>query len=66
MLYNNPSFIEKLVQAKRDDTLREIHGFYEHEFLNTSKPILKSGIRPKVLRFVGAIAFLAWLVIIIS
>ena len=66
MFPSNPSFVEKLVQAKQEETYREIRGFDEREFLNFQEPIIKIVFIPKVLKFAGATALLAWLILIVT
>jgi len=66
MFPSNPSFVEKLVKTKQEEIYREIRGFDEREFLNFQKPIIKIALKPKVLRFVGVTALLAWLVMIVN
>jgi len=66
MFPSNPSFVEKLVQTKQEEIEREIRGFDEREFLNFQKPIIKIALKPKVLRFVGVMALLAWLIMIVN
>ena len=61
MLHNNPSFVEKLVQAKQADRLRETQGFNEREYLNASEPIIKIRVNPLVARVAVSILVVAWL-----
>jgi hypothetical protein len=51
------------VQAKQEEIYREIRGFDEHEFLNIYEPIIKIVLKPKVLRYAGAVAWLVMIVI---
>lgn len=61
MLHNNPSFVEKLVQAKQEDRLREAQGFNEREYLNASEPIIKIKVKPMVMKVAVLVIALAWL-----
>lgn len=62
MFPNNPSFMERLVQATQEERLRGIRGINEGEFLNASEPIVKLVLKPRVLKAAGAFLTLAWLV----
>jgi len=54
------------VQVRQEETYREIRIFDEHEVLTLCEPILKIVLKPKTLKFAGALALLAWLVIAIN
>jgi hypothetical protein len=61
MFSNNPLYIEKLVQTKQADILRELPSHRVDEFLDTDGSSSKQNVIPRIWVPVGLFVALAWL-----
>lgn len=66
MFPNNPSYIEKLVQTKQDDILRELPDYTDYEMQANERFPIKLRIKPKIWVPIGLILAVAWLINVIA
>jgi len=60
MFPNNPSFLEKLVQTKKEESTREIQDINEYEFQHFRAFHIKSNASYKMWILVGLLIALTW------
>lgn len=65
MFPNNPYYVEKLVQTKQEEIMREVQGIHAHPFRDIHESPIKSKVKYKMWVLVSALIVLAWLFIVI-
>ena len=60
MFPNNPLFVEKLVQTKQDDILRELPDRHAYEFQETDRFPVRLRAKAKIWAPAGVLLVLAW------